>query len=117
LNSALYVDKTEAQREKHQHGDIVISAETDRIYRNTLATVEIEDPTAHRRILVAKENSRDTVVWNPWSEKAKAMSDVGHDEWRQFVCVETCNVGDHAINLPSAQSHTMTALVSLSAIG
>jgi glucose-6-phosphate 1-epimerase len=116
LNGAVYVDKTDAQREKHQHGDLTLSSETDRIYRNTLATIEIEDPAARRRVLVAKEDSRDTVVWNPWSERGKAMSDVGPDEWRQFVCVETCNVGDHAINLAPAQAHTMTALVSLGAI-
>jgi glucose-6-phosphate 1-epimerase len=116
LSGVAYIDKTDAQREKHQRGDILISSETDRIYRNTLATVEIEDPAARRRMLVAKEGSRDTVVWNPWSEKAKAMSDLGADEWRRFVCVETCNVGDHAITLAPAQSHTMTALVSLSAI-
>jgi len=116
LNGVTYHDKTDAQREKHQHGDFVISTETDRIYRNTLSTVEIEDPAARRRILVAKEDSRDTVVWNPWSEKGKAMSDLTADEWRQFVCVETCNIGDHAITLAPAQAHTMTALVSLSAI-
>ena len=116
LNGVAYLDKTEGQREKHQHGDLVLSAETDRVYRNTLSTVEIEDPAARRRILVAKEDSRDTVVWNPWSEKGKAMTDVGIDEWRHFVCVETCNVGDHGINLAPAQAHTMTALVSLSAI-
>jgi len=116
LNGAVYIDKTNALREKHQRGDIVITSETDRIYRSTLATVEIEDPASRRRLLVAKENSRDTVIWNPWSDKAKAMSDVGPEEWRQFVCVETCNVGDHAINLPPAQTHTMTALVSVSTI-
>jgi len=114
LNGVVYVDKTDGLREKHQHGDVQISSETDRIYRNTLATVEIEDAAARRRLLVAKENSRDTVIWNPWSNKAKAMSDLGTDEWRQFVCVETCNVGDHAINLPPGQAHTMTALISLS---
>jgi glucose-6-phosphate 1-epimerase len=116
LNSVVYVDKTDAQREKHQHGDVVLSAETDRIYRNTLATVEIEDPAARRRILVAKEDSRDTVVWNPWSEKGKTMSDLGVDEWRHFVCVETSNVGDHAVTLAPAQAHTMTALISLGAL-
>ncbi len=116
LNGATYIDKTDAQREKHPHGDIVLAAETDRIYRNTLATVEIEDPAARRRILVAKEDSRDTVVWNPWSEKAKGMSDLGADEWRQFVCVETCNIGDHAITLAPAQAYTITALISVSAL-
>jgi len=116
LNGAAYLDKTDAQREKHQHGDIVLAAEADRIYRNTFSTVEIEDPAARRRVLVAKEDSRDTVVWNPWSEKARAMPDVGAEEWRQFICVETCNVADHGITLAPAQAHTITALISLSAI-
>jgi len=44
LDGVAYLDKTNAQREKHHRGDVVFSAETDRIYRNTLATVEIEDP-------------------------------------------------------------------------
>ncbi|HET6932851.1 MAG TPA: D-hexose-6-phosphate mutarotase [Candidatus Acidoferrum sp.] len=116
LNGVAYIDKTNAMREKHQHGDIVVSGEADRIYRNTFATVEIDDPAARRRILVAKEDSRDTVIWNPWSVKAKAMTDVGPEEWRHFVCVETCNVGDHGINLAPAQAHTMTTLVSVSTI-
>ncbi|HTB95085.1 MAG TPA: D-hexose-6-phosphate mutarotase [Candidatus Sulfotelmatobacter sp.] len=114
LNGAAFIDKTDSRREKHQHGDVVISAETDRVYLQTFSTVEIEDPGARRRVLVAKEDSRDTVVWNPWSEKAKKMSDIGADEWRQFVCVETCNVGDHAVTLAPAQAHTMTALISVS---
>ena len=116
LNGAGFIDKTDAKREKHQHGDVLISAETDRVYLKTFSTVEIEDPAARRRLLVAKEESRDTVLWNPWSEKAKKMSDVGADEWRQFVCVETCNVGDHAVNLAPAQAHTMSALISVSAL-
>jgi len=116
LNGAGFIDQTDAKREKHQHGDVLISAETDRVYLKTFSTVEIEDPAARRRVLVAKEESRDTVLWNPWSEKAKKMSDVGADEWRQFVCVETCNVGDHAVNLAPAQAHTMSALISVSAL-
>ncbi len=116
LNGVAYLDKTAARHEKHQRGDVVMSAETDRIYRNTSASVEIEDPVLKRRILVAKEDSRDTVVWNPWAEKARAMTDLGADGWRQFVCVETGNVGDHGVTLGEGQAHTMSALISLNAI-
>jgi len=113
LAGASYLDKTDARREKHQRGELVISTETDRIYRNTLASVEIEDPVLRRRMVVAKGDSRDTVIWNPWAEKAKAMSDMGTDEWRNFVCVETCNIGEHSVNLAPSQQHTMTAVISL----
>jgi len=116
LNGVAYIDKTAAGREKHQHGDLLLAAESDRIYRKTLASIEIDDPALHRRLLVAKEDSRDTVLWNPWSEKAKAMTDLGPNEWRQFVCVETCNIGDHSISLEPAQTHTMAALISVNTI-
>jgi glucose-6-phosphate 1-epimerase len=116
LDGVNYIDKTDGGREKRQHGDVVLTKESDRIYRKTLASVEIDDPTLRRRVLVAKEDSRDTVVWNPWSEKAKAMSDLGAGEWSGFVCVETCNIGDHAISLAPNQTHTMAALISLNAL-
>jgi len=116
LGGITYIDKTDARREKHQRGDLALTAETDRIYLKTSSSVEIEDPALRRRVLVAKEGSRDTVVWNPWSEKGKAMSDLGAEEWRQFVCVETCNVGDHGVTLAPGQAHTMSALISLNEI-
>ena len=116
LGGTVYIDKTDGRREKHQRGDLVLSGETDRIYRNTSASVEIEDAALRRRVLIAKENSRDTVVWNPWAGKAKAMSDLGAEEWRQFVCVETCNVEDHGVTLAPAQVHSMSTLISLNEI-
>ena len=34
------------------------------------------------------------VVWNPWSEKAKGMSDFGDEEYKTMVCVEAGSVVD-----------------------
>ena len=116
LGGVTYIDKTDGRKEKHQRGDVVLTGEMDRIYRNTSGAVEIEDRGLRRRVLIAKEGSRDTVVWNPWTDKAKAMFDMGTEQWRQFVCVETCNVGDHGITLAEGQTHTMAALISLNEI-
>jgi glucose-6-phosphate 1-epimerase len=113
LSGASYIDKTDARKEKHQRGDVTLTGETDRVYHGTSSSVEIEDPVLRRRILVAKEDSRETVVWNPWSQKAGAMADLGADEWRQFVCVETANVGDRGVTLGEGQAHTMSALISV----
>ena len=100
LDGIHYRDKTDFGREKVQEGAIAISSETDRVYLDTEGSVELKEPTVPlRRILVAKENSRTTVVWNPWSEKAKSFSDLGDEEWRRMVCVETSNVGDFAVEL------------------
>jgi glucose-6-phosphate 1-epimerase len=116
LDGVRYVDKTDGNREKTQRGPIVIESETDRVYLNTTGAVEVEDGVLRRRIRVAKENSRATVVWNPWVDKARAMSDFGDDEWERMVCVETCNVAGCAVELAPGGAHTMTALVSVAAL-
>ncbi len=113
LDGIRYIDKTDGFKEKTQLGDVVIGKETDNVYLGTAHAVEIEDPAMRRRIRVSKENSLATVVWNPWFEKAKAMSDMGDDEWRQFVCVETCNVAKHAVTLEPGAQHRMKAVVSV----
>ncbi|MGO8816106.1 MAG: D-hexose-6-phosphate mutarotase [Terriglobia bacterium] len=114
LDKVPYLDKTDSDREKVQQGEIAITAETDRVYLNTAHAIELDDPALHRRARVTKENSRSTTVWNPWVAKAHALSDLGDDEWREFICIETCNAGDYAVNLAPGEHHTMKALITVS---
>jgi len=114
LDGVQYLDKTDSNRKKMQHGEIAITAETDRIFLDTTGAVELDDPVMHRVTRVVKENSRTTVVWNPWIQKAQALSDLGDDEWTQMVCIETSNVVDFAVDLAPGQQHTMKARVRVS---
>jgi glucose-6-phosphate 1-epimerase len=111
LDGIHYLDKTDGNREKTQGGDVVFAKETDSVYLDTRHVAELEDAALGRRIRVSKENSLATVVWNPWAEKAKAMSDLGDDEWKQMVCVESCNVGKHAVTLGPGEKHRMKAMI------
>ena len=94
-----------------QHGEIVIVSETDRVYLDTRDPIELEDPVLRRRTRVTKENSRTTVVWNPWVQKAHSLSDFADDEWMQMICIESSNVSDFAVDLAPGQQHKMKALV------
>ena len=90
---------------------IRITAETDRIYRNTQATCVVHDPGWKRQLVVEKTGSDATVVWNPWIAKAKAMPDFGNDEWPAMLCIETCNVREQVVTIAPGQSHTMAAVI------
>jgi glucose-6-phosphate 1-epimerase len=114
LNRVDYLDKTDDKRKKTQNGPITIVAETDRVYLDTDAVVDLEDPALHRQIKIAKENSLTTVVWNPWIQKAKAMLDFGDSEWPQMICIETCNVADSFVELTPGQHHQMRSIVRVS---
>jgi glucose-6-phosphate 1-epimerase len=113
LDASQYLDKTDAFRVKVQQGPLVISSQTDRVFLNTKGPVDVEYGSLGRRIRIAKENSLTTVVWNPWLEKARALSDFGNDEWKQMVCVETCNVVAYAVELAPGKDHQMEAVISL----
>jgi glucose-6-phosphate 1-epimerase len=106
LDRMSYLDKTDGDREKVQNGDIVIGAETDRVFLNTIDTVDISDAVLGRRISISKEGSRTTVVWNPWIEKAQTLADVDED-WMRFVCIEPSNVSAFGIDLGPGQLHKM----------
>jgi len=86
---------------------ITIGAEVDRVYQDTEATVVIDDPRFSRRIVVGKNGSRSTVVWNPWIEKSRRLPDFGDEEYHRMVCVESANVGRNAIRLAPGQSRVL----------
>jgi len=112
LAGTAYSDRVGTPHEETEGAaPIRITAETDRIYRNTQATCVVRDPGWKRRLVVEKTGSDATVVWNPWIAKAKAMPDFGDDEWPSMLCIETCNVREHAVTVAPGQSHGMGAVI------
>jgi glucose-6-phosphate 1-epimerase len=113
LDTIHYLDKTDSNREKTQQGPIGIVFETDRVYLNTTGAIELEDHSLGRRIDISRENSFASVVWNPWIQKAMALSDFGDAEWMQMLCVEASNVADFGVELAPGQQHKMQAIFRL----
>jgi glucose-6-phosphate 1-epimerase len=87
---------------------ITIEREVDRIYSDTENCCTIIDETLHRKIKINKSGSHSTVIWNPWSEVAAGMKDLGNQDYLHFICVETANVGHNAITLEPQSSHAMS---------
>lgn len=115
LKGLTYLDKNEDFKAKQEQLDeLPISGETNSVYLNSTAPIEIYDRSLHRTICIRKENSRSTVVWNPWSEKAKAIADFGPDDYQNFLCVESGNVKEFAMQLdPGKSSSILVELFSI----
>ena len=113
LAGTSYLDKTQGGAElSGTSAPIRITGETDRVYLETTSECVIDDPRLNRKIIIRKGGSDSTVVWNPWINKSKAMTDFGDEEWPGMLCIETCNVGRSAVTVGPGQSHTMTADIS-----
>jgi glucose-6-phosphate 1-epimerase len=115
LDGTAYLDNMNGNRRKMQDGDVVFTAQTDNAYLKTAAALEVIDPVLRRRIRTEKKNSLTTVVWNPWRDGAKALADLGDDEWQQMACIEASNILDATVELASGETHTMTAVLSVRA--
>lgn len=113
LDGSRYADKAPGGRAVNaQSGRVSFSRETDRVYAHE-GTATIVDPGAGRTITVTKEGSGSTVVWNPWTAKAAALPDLGDDEWRQMVCVETANALRAALTVAAGTAHTMRGHIAV----
>ncbi|MEM1355886.1 MAG: D-hexose-6-phosphate mutarotase [Planctomycetota bacterium] len=112
LEGAEYLHTVGGANTLHTQGDtpLTFDQETDRVYRSD-AAVMLHDPGLGRDIHIIKGDSQSTVVWNPWMDKAAAMSDFGDDEWPGMVCIESGNITPHAVKLQANESHTMTTTI------
>lgn len=117
LKGASYLDSLTGETHLETDDSIRFTAETDRLYQNTAATVEILDPSLQRRITVAKSGSLSTVVWNPWIAKSQRMPDFGDDEWPHMLCVESGNVKTNALTLEPGSRSQLKVELSCEALG
>lgn len=117
LANTEYLDKTDGfRRKRQQEPSLTLTGETDRPYLNTESTVQLEDGGFRRRIEVWKEHSRTTVIWNPWSELSRKLSDMNPDGWQRMLCVETANASANAVSLESGHQHTMHARITVNEV-
>lgn len=116
LGGTTFIDKVDGARRKTQDSaPIKLSGETDRVYLSTPGRAVIEDPEWRRRIVVEKDGAASAIVWNPWTEKAAAMKDLGAEAWRGMICVETGNAADNAVRLAAGGEHRLTTRISVHA--
>jgi D-hexose-6-phosphate mutarotase len=88
-----------------------IAQETNRVYPDNTAVVEVRDEKLKRVIRVEKFNSRSTVVWNPWTTQ-KMPEDWGANEYLNTVCVESGNVKQNKISLAPGATSALKVILS-----
>jgi len=112
LDDATYTDTVGEPSRHDQSGMVEFDEEVDRIYYSP-AALYMDDPAQGRTIVVEKEGSNTSVVWNPWVEKSRKLADLPNDGFHNFVCLETANAEDDVRALPAGSSHKLVAKISV----
>lgn len=109
LEGVDYYDKVVDSPLLTQQGALTFNAETDQVYINSAQRCVIHDPQYQRNIIINKQGSDATVVWNPWIAKAERLGDLGEDGWKQMLCVESANALENTVTIAAGQTHCLTA--------
>lgn len=119
-----YLDKTSADTSVLNTEDraaVDFKLFTDRVYLNVSSPSEgkgIQVSTGDGTIQVEgralwKDGNQipsDTVVWNPWEEKAKGMGDFDDDGYLKMLCIEPGLVADFHLLPPGGQVSLVQSL-------
>jgi glucose-6-phosphate 1-epimerase len=105
-----FFDGTQSMLNCLSDGTLTINKEIDRIYGNAKNPVKIKDET--RTLLVEHTGGDSVVVWNPWVETCKNMSDMTDDGYKTMICVEAAQP-ETSIQLEPQQSHTLYTRISV----
>jgi glucose-6-phosphate 1-epimerase len=111
LEGRTYVDRLQSDALCVQQGPVGVDGEVDRIYLDCPGELVIADQALGRRIRIERSGSRSCVVWNPWTDKALALGDLGPDGNRRMLCVESTNAWDDAVTVPPGGEHRLGTVV------
>lgn len=112
LHGKEYLDKPDDFKRKHQSGAINFNDEVDRIYLDSKDDIKINN--TKRTIVIKKQGSKSTVVWNPWEEVANKMGDMGSDGYLSMLCVESANAADDFVTIKKNSDHTLNVTYLIS---
>ena len=97
-------------RRAAENSALKITKETNRVYPDSTAAVEIRDEKLKRVIRVEKFDSKSTIVWNPWTTQ-KMPEDWGANEHLNMVCVESGNVKQNKLALTPGKSAALKVVI------
>ena len=106
-----FIDYTDEKREKTESLALSIDRETNRVYIPTVKSCIIHDSGLKRKIVVTKEGSNSTTIWNPWRENK--IHDLPDESYRRFVCIESTNALEDKVILAPDKTHTITQIITL----
>ena len=112
-HNSTYIDALDSWKEKTQTGRIGFSEETDRLYffpakakNNTQYELRIESPG--QQLVLKNTQSQSAVIWNPWINKSKQLSQFKADDYQYMYCIETANVMSDYVVLEPNQKQSLT---------
>ncbi|CAI0454916.1 unnamed protein product [Linum tenue] len=77
------------ERFTEQADAITFDGEVDRIYLSSPPKIAIIDHEKKRTFVLRKDGMPDAGMWNPWDKRAKTVPDLGYEDYKTMLCVDS----------------------------
>jgi len=84
-----YSDSLQAGKVCQGDTELQLTDTVDRVYTQAESAIEINDPENNRTIVIKNQGHNAAVIWNPWENGAKTISDMTDDGYNTMLCVES----------------------------
>lgn len=110
LEGAEYADLVGTSTKRKQETPMEFKGEVNTIHESSDDVLLVDDLSG-RTLLIEKTGSPNTVLWNPWIEKSKALADLPNEAYRDFCCVEAAISNDRAEIVMPGQTHVLSTRI------
>ncbi|KAK8631453.1 hypothetical protein V6N13_028241 [Hibiscus sabdariffa] len=101
LETLDYFDNlSKRDRFTEQADAITFDGKFERVYLSTPRKIAVIDHEKKRTFELWKDGMPDAVVWNPWDKKAKALPDLGDEDYQSMLCVDSAAIETRVVLKP-----------------
>lgn len=111
LTDTPYIDTLDDWQTQQDVHDLKVDQEIDRIYCNSPTVVTLNDHAKNQQMSLTSNNMSDLVVWNPWKQKSKTLTDFDNNAYQNMVCLESACILDNMATLVPGQQHLSTITI------
>ncbi|MCX9156582.1 D-hexose-6-phosphate mutarotase [Niveibacterium sp. 24ML] len=111
LRGLRYLDATKGTEHRESGTELMIEAETDRIYFDAQKPVLVSE--RGRSLGLSAENLPDVVVWNPWEHLSATLPDMTKLGFRRMLCIEHGAIGKPVVLPAGAEWWGRQSLLAL----
>ena len=110
-----YVDSLKESSLQSQNCPLTPVGATDRIYTSPESSLTLDDKKNQRLLTIENSGNNAVVIWTPWADGEKSMTDMPDDAYKNMLCIESTIFSpnlEEGFLLEPNQNHTLSTQLS-----
>ena len=96
------------QQKESKNELLIVDKAIDRIYDKAPQCIKLRDTVFNHNINIENKGNDAEILWSPWIEGAKALSDMPDDGYKTMLCIESGILNKEGVTVAPKNSHILS---------